>query len=232
MEIDKIEIVFQNDNLLVVDKPAGLPVYEQEGKNSLMEKLVQQEPDLSKVGHSPRYGLVHRLDKETSGLILVAKNNKALEFFQKQFQARTAKKKYLALVDGHLCPKEESINTLIGRSKQDFRKQKVFLPLEPKVGRARKAITDYKVLKEYPHCSLIEVSPQTGRKHQIRVHLAWKHHPIIGDEKYGFKGQFKVKCLRRLFLHAFYLKVKLMNGEEKEFSLPLPEDLKKVLLCL
>ena len=230
--MDTIKIIYQDDNLLVVNKPAGFPVYQQEGKDSLMQQLVQQKPSLSKVGDPPRYGLIHRLDKETSGLILVAKSNLALEFFQKQFQARTAKKKYLALVTGHFSVAQGTIESLIGRSKQDFRKQKVFLPLEPKVGQARKAITDYKVLKEYPHCSLVEISPRTGRKHQIRVHLAWKHHPIIGDKKYGFKEQFEVECLKRLFLHAFYLKVKLMNGEEKEFSLPLPEDLKKVLLCL
>ena len=230
--MNKISIVYQNDNLLVVDKPAGLPVYKEGKGESLMKEIIKRNASLAKVGKSPRYGLIHRLDKETSGLILVAKNNRALKFFQKQFQERTAKKKYLALVEGHFALSQGEIKSLIGRSKQDFRKQKVFLPFEPGADRARQAITFYKVLKEYSHCSLIEVSPQTGRKHQIRAHLAWKHHPVLGDKKYGFKGQFKVECLKRLFLHAFYLKVKLMNGEEKEFSLSLPENLKQVLSCL
>ena len=230
--MDKIEIVYQNDNLLVVNKPAGFSVYQKTGKDNLMSQLIQQEPKLAKVGAPPRYGLIHRLDKETSGLILIAKNNQALNFFQKQFQERTAKKKYLALVEGHFALSQGKIKSFIGRSKQDFRKQKVFTSFDPKVGSARKAVTDYKTLKEYSRCSLIEASPQTGRKHQIRVHFAWKHHPILGDQKYGFKGQFKVECLKRLFLHAFFLKIQLMNGKEKEFILPLPEDLKQVLSCL
>ena len=201
-----IRSVYQDKNLLVVSKPAGLPVYRTQG-SSLMQTVIQQDSSLTQVGHPPRYGLIHRLDKETSGLILIAKNDQALSFFQEQFQARKVKKKYLALVEGHFSVKNGTIKSLIGRSKKDFRKQKVFLPLSPNASQQREAVTLYQVIKEFPHCTLLELSPQTGRKHQLRVHLAWKHHPIIGDDKYGFKGQFKVKYLEHLFLHAFYLKI-------------------------
>ena len=229
--MEEINLVYKNENLLVVEKPAGLPVYQTEGE-SLLRKLTEEFPSLKQTGSPPRYGLIHRLDKETSGLILVARNNQALSFFQKQFKERKAEKKYLALVVGHLRPREGIIQTLIGRSKKDFRRQKVFLPADPQSSSAREAITYYKVLQEFPRFSLLELSPKTGRRHQLRVHLAWKHHPLVGDKRYGFKQQSSVKYLEHQFLHAFYLKIQLMDGEEKEFSLPLPSGLKKVLTCL
>ncbi len=229
--MEEITSVYENKNLLVVKKPAGLPVYQPE-ERSLIQQLIKDYPDLAKVGSPPRYGLVHRLDKETSGLVLVAKNKQALSFFQKQFQERKAEKKYLALVVGHLRPQEGVIQAPIGRSKKDFRKQKIFLPADPQSSSAREAITYYKVLQEFSRFSLLELSPKTGRRHQLRVHLAWKHHPLVGDKRYGFKQQSRVKYLEHQFLHAFYLKIQLMDGEEKEFSLPLPSNLKKVLTCL
>jgi len=226
-----IRLIYEDKDLLVVNKPAGLPVYKIQG-DGLMQRLIKRFPTLKEVGQSPRYGLIHRLDKETSGLVLIAKNNQALSFFQQQFQTRKVEKKYLALVRGHLVLKEGSIQTLIGRSKKDFRKQKVFLPGSPGASQQREAVTYYKVIQEFSGFSLVELSPKTGRRHQLRVHLAWKQHPIVGDKRYGFKQQSSVKYLKHQFLHAFYLKIKLMNGEEKEFILPLPDQLKKVLSCL
>jgi len=229
--MEEIILVYENKNLLIVGKPAGLPVYQTKGE-SLLRKLTEEFPSLKQAGSPPRYGLIHRLDKETSGLILVARNNQALSFFQKQFQKRKAEKKYLALVVGHLRPQQGVIQAPIGRSKKDFRKQKIFLPADPQSSSAREAVTYYKVLQEFPRFSLLELSPKTGRRHQLRAHLAWKHHPIVGDKRYGFKQQSRVKYLEHQFLHAFYLKVQLMSGKEKEFSLPLPSGLKKVLTCL
>ena len=228
---ETVSLIYQNKNLLVVSKPAGLPVYKIRG-DSLMQRLTRRFPELKKVSSPPRYGLIHRLDQETSGLVLIAKNSQALSFFQQQFQSRKVEKKYLALAVGHFIPKKGTIQTLIGRSKKDFRQQKVFLPGSPGISHQREAVTYYKVIREFLEFSLVELSPKTGRRHQLRVHLAWKQHPIVGDKRYGFKQQSSVKYLKHQFLHAFYLKIKLMNGEEKEFVLPLPDQLKQVLSCL
>jgi len=204
MQKSKVKIIYEDDNLLVIDKPAGLVVDNIERR-------------------------VHRLDKDTSGILLVAKNDKALEFLQKQFKEREVKKKYLALVAGNLKKEEGVIETLIGRSPGDRRKQKVYLPGEPNAQEKRKAVTEYKVLQRFENYTLIKVEPKTGRKHQIRTHLAYLGHPVAGDKLYGFKNQPRPEGLKRQFLHASYLKVKLPNGEKKEFKSELPNELK---LCL
>ncbi|PIR72825.1 MAG: hypothetical protein COV26_01860 [Candidatus Nealsonbacteria bacterium CG10_big_fil_rev_8_21_14_0_10_36_23] len=204
MQISKLKILYEDDNLLVIDKPAGV-----------------NADDI------PRR--VHRLDKDTSGILLVAKDNKTLDFLQKQFKGKKVKKKYLALVVGNLKNKEGEVETLLGRSPGDRKKQKVYLPGEPRSQEKRKAVTEYKVLQRFENYTLIEVVPKTGRKHQIRTHLAYLSHPIAGDKLYGFKNQPTPKGLKRQFLHASYLKIKLPNGEEKEFNSELPEDLNKVL---
>jgi len=204
MQKSKVKIIYEDDNLLVIDKPAGVVADE-----------------------IPRR--IHRLDKDTSGILLVAKNDKALEFLQKQFKEREVKKKYLALVAGNLKKEEGVIETLIGRSPGDRRKQKVYLPSEPNAQEKRKAVTEYKVLQRFENYTLIKVEPKTGRKHQIRTHLAYLGHPVAGDKLYGFKNQPRPEGLKRQFLHASYLKVKLPNGKTKEFKSELPNELK---LCL
>jgi len=204
MQKSKVKIIYEDDNLLVIDKPAGVVADE-----------------------IPRR--IHRLDKDTSGILLVAKNDKALEFLQKQFKEREVKKKYLALVAGNLKKEEGVIETLIGRSPGDRRKQKVYLPGEPNAQEKRKAVTEYKVLQRFENYTLIKVEPKTGRKHQIRTHLAYLGHPVAGDKLYGFKNQPRPERLKRQFLHASYLKVKLPNGKTKEFKSELPNELK---LCL
>lgn len=209
----RFNILYEDENVLVIDKPAGMIV-----------------DDI------PRR--VHRLDKDTSGILLIAKNEKTLEFLQKQFQGRKVKKKYLALVVGHLKNEEGVIETLLSRSPKDRRKQKVYLPQEPKAkGRhppatLRKAITEYKVLERFKNYTLVEAKPKTGRKHQIRTHFVYLGHPIAGDKLYGFKNQPLPKDLKRQFLHASYLKIKLPDGQEKEFKSDLPDDLKSVLNTL
>ena len=214
------KILYEDEDLSVIEKPAGVNCDDFEKR-------------------------VHRLDKDTSGILLVAKNDKALEFLQKQFKERKVKKKYLALVVGNLKKGEGAVDeaiassppfanarvieTLIGRSPGDRRKQKVYLPGEPNAQEKRKATTEYKVLQRFENYDLIEVEPRTGRKHQIRTHFAYLGHPIAGDKLYGFKGQICPEGLKRHFLHASYLKIKLPSGKIKIFKSNLPEDLKKVL---
>jgi len=227
-----MEIIYEDDDVLVVDKPAGIVVFPENkiSEKTLIDYLFKIYPNLKNVGKSPRYGIVHRLDKNTSGILLVAKNNKTLNFLQNQFQTGKVFKKYLALVVGNLKQNQGIIETLIGRSPGDRRKQKVYLPGEPDSQEKRKAVTEYKVLQRFENYTLIEVEPKTGRKHQIRTHLAYLGHPISGDKLYEFKGQICPKGLKRQFLHANYLKIELPSGEIKAFESELPEDLRKVVL--
>jgi len=229
-----VKIIYEDENVLVIDKPAGVIVFSEGnpptgGERTLIELLLEKFSYLKDVGNSPRYGIVHRLDKDTSGILLVAKNDKSLEFLQKQFKDRKVLKKYNALVIGNLKQSQGKIEALIGRAQKDKRKQKVYLPREPKTGGKRRAITEYKTLKNFKNYALIEATPKTGRKHQIRCHLAYLGHPIAGDKLYGFKNQPCPKDLKRQFLHASYLKIKLPDGKIKEFKSELLKDLKKSL---
>ena len=199
-----MQIIYEDDDVIVLDKPAGV--------NSDDIPL-----------------RAHRLDKDTSGVLLTAKNEKVLEFLQKQFKERTVEKKYTALVVGNIKNKEGVIETMLGRSQQDRRKQKVFLPNEPGAENQRQAVTKYRLLQRFEDYDLIEAEPKTGRKHQIRAHMAHLGHPIAGDRLYGFKGQQAPEGLKRQFLHASYLKITLPNGETKEFQSKLPEELN---ICL
>ena len=203
----EMKIIYQDDNVLVVDKLAGIVI-------------TDIYPGLSKA---------HRLDKDTSGVLFIAKNEKALIFLQKQFKQRSVEKKYIALVVGDVKSDQGKIETLIGRSKKQGTKQKVYLTTEPGSKGKREAITEYKVLERFKDYTLLEVFPKTGRMHQIRIHLAYINHPIAGDKKYGFKNQPCPKGLKRQFLHASYLKIKLSNSELKELNSELAQDLK---LCL
>ncbi len=214
--------------MLVADKPPGMITF-REGQDDgefLMDYLVSQEPSLKKVGESPRYGAVHRLDRETSGIVLVAKNNYSFNFFQEQFKERKVAKEYIALCVGFLN-KEEVIETHIGRSPRDRKKQKTFPLYNPK--NPRLAITEYKVLKNFENYTLIKTIPKTGRKHQIRCHMAHIGYPIAGDKMYSFKNQPTPKDLNRHFLHAECIKINTQKYGYKEFVSDLPDDLKTVL---
>lgn len=199
-----MKILYEDEDLLVIDKASGV-----------------NSDDFKR--------RVHRLDKDTSGVLLIAKNDKSLEFFQRQFKQGKVQKKYAALAIGHLKNKEGTIETLFGRSPGDKRKQKVYLPQEPGAQGKRKAETRYKVLQRFENYDLIEVEPKTGRKHQIRTHLAYLGHPLAGDKLYGFKNQPRPKELKRQFLHASSLKITMPDGKEKEFKSELSDDLKNTL---
>ncbi len=227
-----MKIIFENKDLLVIDKPSGIVVFpERKGEEkTLIDLLLEKYPNLKNTGTAPRYGVVHRLDKDTSGIILIAKTNQSLSFLQKQFKQRKVEKKYVLLMVGKLKNNKGIIETLIGRAKKDKRKQKVYFPYEPSGNKKlRKAKTEYKVIEEFKNSTLVEASPTTGRKHQLRVHFAYLGHPIAGDKLYGFKNQIIPLGLKRQFLHAKYLKISLLNGKTKELNSQLPENLKKIL---
>jgi 23S rRNA pseudouridine1911/1915/1917 synthase len=234
-----LKILYEDQDLLVVDKArrnccfsGGPRLRHGSGRtqiNFLIDQLLEQFPDLKKVGEAPRHGIVHRLDKDTSGILLVAKTPEALKFFQKQFKNREVEKKYLALVIGALRDEKGVIHTLIGRGKSDPRKQRTWPLTESTTTGKREALTEYKVLERFAGYTLVEVQIKTGRRHQIRCHFAWLRHPVAGDTLYGFKDSPKPAGLPRQFLHASYLKIALPSGEKKEFTSGLPEDLQHII---
>ncbi len=227
-----IKVIYQDKDLLVADKPSGISVFPEgeEKEETLIDGLISSFPDLKNVGEAPRYGIIHRLDKETSGVILVAKNDESMKFFQERFQEGEVVKEYIALCNGIFSEDKGRIETFMARSPKDRRKQKAFPLYDLKIkGKARKAVTDYEVLKKIGNYTLIKAIPLTGRKHQIRCHMAHLHHPIAGDRLYGFRDHVPPKGLNRQFLHAEKLIVRLPEGESKEFQSTLPDDLKKVL---
>jgi len=228
-----IKIIYEDGDVLVVDKPAGIVVFPEgqtlkSGEKTLIDYLIEKYSDLKNAGEAPRYGIVHRLDKDTSGILLVAKSTEGLIFLQKQFKNREVEKKYVCLVEGVMENDLGTIETLIARAKGDPRKQKAYSVLNaPKS--AREAITEYKVLEKFKDYTLLEVEIKTGRRHQIRCHFSYLQHPIAGDKLYAFKNSKTPEGLTRQFLHAKQLKIKLPDGKIHEFISELPEELKQVL---
>jgi len=234
------KIIYEDKFLLVVDKPAGIVVFPEgqtllSGEKTLIDFLIEKYPELKNVGEAPRYGIVHRLDKDTSGVLLVAKTTEALIFLQKQFINRRVEKKYTALVVGYIKEERGEIKTLIGRSKSDPRKQKAYPLTDQNPKGKREAISNFKVIKRFEDYTLLEVQIETGRRHQIRCHLSYLKHSIAGDKLYGFKNQPTPEGLTRQFLHASYLKIQLPpsgdmpNGKTEELKSDLPEEFKNVL---
>jgi 23S rRNA pseudouridine1911/1915/1917 synthase len=231
--MDNFQIIYEDSDLLAIDKPPGIVVFPEEEngqkEKTLIDFLLEKFPDLKNVGEPPRYGIAHRLDKDTSGILLVAKTDESLSSLQKQFENRETSKKYIALATGIIKQDSGRIETLLGRSPQNRQKQKAYVANEPGGGNKREAVTDFQVLKRFKDYTLVELFPKTGRKHQIRVHLAYLGHPIAGDKLYGFKNQPCPKGLKRQFLHAAYLKVKSIGGKELELESRLPEDLETII---
>jgi len=217
-----LTIVYQDGDLIVVDKPAGLTVHPAPGHPSgtLVNALLAACPDLQGISGTLRPGIVHRLDKDTSGLLVVAKNDRAMRSLQSQLTERSVHKTYLALVHGVPKPREGQIEAPIGRSTRNRKKMAV-------VDNGRESTTRYRVREELPGgLALLEVEPVTGRTHQIRVHLAAIGHPVFGDPLYGRTSEL----LGRQFLHAWKLAFRMpVGGREVEFESPLPPDLRVVL---
>ncbi len=219
----KLKIIYENKDILVLYKPAGIVVYPPVPyylKDTITGALLAYNNIFQKV---ERCGIVHRLDKDTSGLIVVAKNNKTKEYLISQFKKRKVTKKYVALIEGHLKPDQGVIESPIGRSEKDKTKMHIALENEGKYAK-----TIYKVLNYFENFTYVEVIPETGRTHQIRVHFASIGHPILGDLLYGPKKR-KIDIPRQ-FLHAKYLKFRLPNTKKwVDFECKLPQDLQKVL---
>jgi len=244
----KLNIIYENNDVIVIDKPAGLTVHPRQTKsgapidkelnNTLVSALLAYYPPLANVGDPStssgqviRPGIVHRLDKDTSGVMIVAKNQKSFDWLKKQFKERRVEKKYIALISG--CPKEDqgALKTYLTRSATEPSKQKVISRTDKIIPREneREAITEYKVTQKFKDFCLIEASPKTGRLHQIRVQFAWLGHPVAGDTKYGRKNTPAPLGLKRQFLHATELETTLPDGQKKLFLSLLPQDLKSVL---
>lgn len=224
----KLDIIFENSDFIIINKPAGLTIHplRMSDTNTLVNGLLAYYPKIKNVGENIlRPGIVHRLDKDTSGLVIVAKNNISFEKLKEMFINKDIHKTYLALVYGKFKQKQGEINMPIARSKQKFNKRKIDLHNQEK---SKQAITKYKVIKEFRNTSLLEVYPQTGKTHQIRVHLAALSHFIIGDKEYGSKKINKYFQLKRQFLHAQALEFK-WNQEKMIFKAKMPQELQKCL---
>ena len=223
-----LDIVFENDDLIVVNKPAGMVVHPSPGHASgtLVHAVLGYVPGLEGIGGEERPGIVHRLDKQTSGLIVVAKNEQAHRWLQDQFRSRTVEKIYLALVDGKPPTPSGRIEAPIGRNGTQ-RKLMSIVPLE----KGRTAVSEYRTLESFPNHTLLEVHPLTGRTHQIRVHLAFLGCPVTGDTIYGKKKPSV--ALDRHFLHAYKLKI-IVPGEQlpRLFEAALPVELDSILKFL
>ena len=217
-----LNIIYEDSDLLVIDKPAGLAVHPAPGTpaHTLVNAVLSYLPGLAADADSLRPGIVHRLDKDTSGLILVAKNRVAQANLSEQFKSRAVSKSYLVLVKGKLMPEKGIIEADIGRDPRNRQRMAV-------VASGREARTDYRVIKYYGNYSLLEIKPETGRTHQIRVHLAAIGFPVVGDTTYGYKSPH----LSRQFLHASKIGFRLPStGQYVEFESPLPPDLEKALM--
>ncbi|MDD5422147.1 MAG: RluA family pseudouridine synthase [Candidatus Omnitrophica bacterium] len=216
-----IDIVYEDEDLLVVNKPSGLVVHPAPGNYSgtLVNALLGYCKNLSGEGGAFRPGIVHRIDKDVSGLLVVAKNDRAHRSLSKQFKAKAASRVYIALVKGVVQLDNDIIELPIGRSPRDWKKMAVnFVD-------SREAITRYKVLKRFEDFTVMEVTLGTGRTHQIRVHMAYIGHPILGDEKYGTKGK-----LFRPALHAKTLGfTHPATSKHMEFTSELPDDMKELI---
>lgn len=231
-----LDILYEDDHLLVVNKPPGLVVHPGAGHRggTLLNALLAHCPELARVGEVSRPGLVHRLDKDTSGLLVVAKNAAAHADLVRQFQARTVDKTYLALVWGRLREAEGEIAGEIGRHPSQRQK------MSARPRRGKPAVTTWRVLQELPGpLTLVELSPKTGRTHQLRVHLAALGHPVVGDGTYGggaarFQGLPRLAGVRKLvtrqLLHAWRLAfTHPATGARLHFEAPLPQDFREVI---
>jgi 23S rRNA pseudouridine1911/1915/1917 synthase len=217
-----VPIVFEDENVIVFNKPPGMVTHPAPGHEhgTLVNALKALRPDL-KLTPVERPGVVHRLDKDTSGLIVVAKNDAARRFLLKQWQERDVVKRYLTLVHGVVPEEEGTINAPISRDPNNRKRMAV-------VAGGRPAITHFRVLERFPDATLLAVTIETGRTHQIRVHLGFIGYPVIGDQLYG-KRPFRVPVPRQ-FLHASYLKFVLPeSGKPIEVETPLPPDLAMAL---
>lgn len=218
-----LDIIYQDDDLAVINKPQGMTVHAGNGTNggTLVNALLYHLDKLSGINGVIRPGIVHRIDKNTSGLLVVAKNDKAHLALSRQLEDKTCHRAYIALLEGNLKQDEGVIDTFIGRNPAERTKMAV-------VKSGRQAITHFKVLERFNGYTLCEFSLETGRTHQIRVHAKFIGHPIVGDPEYGYKNsKFNLKGQ---LLHAKTLEfIHPSTGEKMSFTVPLPDYFEKVI---
>ena len=222
----KIKILYEDSNILAIDKPSGILVHPDGRSEDPSTSLRAGKTILDLfIKKYPKLEIVHRLDRETSGVLLLAKNKKAHEFLKNQFQNRTIKKIYHAIVSGNIKNDHGIINKPIGRSPKDFRRH---LAGRGARGEMREAITEYKVLKRLKNFTYLEVRPKTGRTHQIRVHLKFLNHPVVCDALYNPNGPC-FKGLKRLALHAKSIEFTNLKGKIVKIESSLPKEFKKIV---
>jgi len=231
-----LTILYEDPSIIVIDKPPGMVVHPAYGNpaGTLVNALLYYCKDLAGINGVLRPGIVHRLDKDTSGVMVVAKDDEAFHHLTKQFKNRTVKKVYLAIAYGRFSQDDGLIDSAIGRHPSERKR------MSTRTKRGREAITRWKKVEEFDGCTLLEIFPQTGRTHQIRVHLSSIGHPVLGDPLYGRKGRpgtihdpvFKecVKRMNRQALHAQRLEfTHPRTGERVQFVSPIPQDMMEVL---
>jgi 23S rRNA pseudouridine1911/1915/1917 synthase len=247
-------ILYEDKDVIAINKPAGLQVHAdgRTKEKTLADFILEEYPEMKEVGEPMtlqngeiiyRPGIVHRLDKETSGVLVIAKNQPAFEFLKNQFQEREIKKTYQTIVWGHVKDDRGRVEKAIGRSPNDFRRWSAGRGAR---GEMREAVTEYKVLKRFragkrsdlensersdlgEAFTLVEVRPQTGRTHQIRVHFKYLNHPVVCDKLYAPNNACPVLGLGRLALHAEALEFELPSGKRLKVEAPLPADFKGAL---
>jgi 23S rRNA pseudouridine1911/1915/1917 synthase len=216
-----LAVIYEDEDIVVIDKPAGLTVHPAPGhpSHTLVNAILAHCPGLTIGNELARPGIVHRLDKDTSGLMVIAKNNSAQEYLAAQFKSRTVTKRYLILVKGRLSPEQGIVEAPIGRDPHHRKRMAI-------VEEGKQAITQYQVRKYLDDYTLVEVSPLTGRTHQIRVHMSAIGYPVVGDPTYGMRSVH----LGRQFIHAYRLGFRLPSTKRyREFTSPLPTDLEQAL---
>ncbi len=231
-----LTILYEDPSIIVIDKPAGMVVHPAYGNPSgtLVNALLYHCEDLGGINGVLRPGIVHRLDKDTSGVMVVAKEDQAFHHLTKQFKNRSVEKVYLAIVYGKFGQNEGLIDIAIGRHPSERKR------MSTRTRRGRAAVTRWKKIEEFDSCTLLEIFPRTGRTHQIRVHLSSIGHPVLGDPLYGRKGRPGaihdpilrecVKRINRQALHALRLEFTHPRTEERvQFAAPIPEDMKEAL---
>lgn len=220
-----LDVIFENADVLLVNKPAGMVVHPAAGHatGTLVHAALAHAPDLEGIGGEVRPGVVHRLDRDTSGLILLAKNDAAYHSLQQQFKSRSISKTYLAITEGRPPTDSGKIEAPIGRDPKNRKRMSIVA-----ADRGRSAVTAYRMREALREASLLEVHPETGRTHQIRVHLAFLGCPVAGDRVYGRRKP--VVQAPRQMLHAWRLRLQLPGEREpREFEAPVPEDFEQVL---
>jgi len=231
-----LRILYEDRHILVIDKPAGMVIHPAPGnrEGTLVNAILHHCDDLSGIGGVIRPGIVHRLDKDTSGVLLVAKNDETHRHLSGQFKEHQVKKTYKALVFGIPAKDEGTIALSVGRHPQDRKK------MSTRSGRGKEAVTHWRVAGRYGEVALLDVDIETGRTHQIRVHLSSVGHPVVGDRVYGGTGRLKsvrdtalrakLSAMPRQALHAWRIVfVHPRENQEMEFTAPIPEDMRDLM---